>query len=207
MSEISSVNSSSVSAASYTSAPANTESKAPTEAATDKTAEAINGTSAVYEASSKSDASDAKKATYANPQLVQSLKDASNAHIQQLQDIVNKLLTKQGETFNAANGLKSFYESLEVDDATRAQAQADIAEDGYWGVNQTSDRILDFAKALSGGDPEKMEEMRKAFQKGFDQATKAWGDKLPQISQDTYDAVMKKFDDYAANYKAGQSEE
>ena len=42
-----------------------------------------------------------------------------------------------------------------VDEETQKQAQADIAEDGYWGVEQTSDRILDFAKALSGNDPEK----------------------------------------------------
>ena len=84
-----------------------------------------------------------------------------------------------------------------MDPQTRAQAQADIAEDGYWGVKQTSQRIFDFAKALSGGDPDKMEDMRKAFEKGFKQATNAWGDELPSISQDTYAAVQKMFDDYA----------
>ena len=39
--------------------------------------------------------------------------------------------------------------------------------------------------------------MRKAFEKGFQAATGAWGSKLPSISQRTYDAVMKKFDDWA----------
>jgi len=75
----------------------------------------------------------------------------------------------------------------------KAQAQADIADDGYWGVEQTSDRILDFAKALSGDDPDKADAMLEAFKKGFEQATKAWGDKLPDISQRTYDAVVEKF--------------
>lgn len=79
----------------------------------------------------------------------------------------------------------------------KAQAQKDIADDGYWGVNQTSDRIVDFAKALVGDDPEKAEKMRAAFEKGFKAATKSWGSKLPDISQRTYDAVMDKFDEWA----------
>ena len=41
-----------------------------------------------------------------------------------------------------------------------------------------------------------MEKMRDAVTKGFKEATKAWGKELPEISQKTYDAVMKKFDDY-----------
>lgn len=150
---------------------------------------------AVYEASSKTDNA---KATYGkNTELINKLKADQQAHVDQLQDIVNKLLTKQGITFDASKGLKSFYENLEVDEETRAQAQKDIAEDGYWGVDQTSSRIFDFAMALSGGDKEGMEKMKDAFLKGYDQATKAWGDKLPEISERTRDAVLKKFDDYA----------
>ena len=50
--------------------------------------------------------------------------------------------------------------------------------------------------ALSGGDPDKMEEMRSAFEKGFKKATHSWGDKLPGICHETYDAVQSLFDDY-----------
>ena len=85
-----------------------------------------------------------------------------------------------------------------VDPATKAQAQADIAEDGYWGVKQTSERIFEFAMALSGGDEETMEKMREAVEKGFGEATKAWGRDLPEISSNTYDAVMEKFDNFFA---------
>ena len=52
------------------------------------------------------------------------------------------------------------------------------------------------SKALSGGDKDKADELLNAFKKGFSQATGAWGDKLPSICQDTYDAVLKKFDDW-----------
>ncbi len=181
---------------------------AETEEATKKTSP-IDGVAAVYESSDEAmkAAEEAREKYVPNPELVEKLKADADARIQQLQDIVNKLLTKQGNTYNVAEGLKSFYENLEVDPETKAQAQKDIAEDGYWGVQQTSERIFDFAKALTGGDPEKMEEMREAFEKGFKQATKAWGDELPDICKQTKEAVNKLFDDYAASTKTSASAE
>lgn len=165
-------------------------------------ADSINGVSAVYEPSAEASSANAasKNTKYTkDPELINRLKQDADAHVEQLRNIVEKLMTKQGDAYNKANGLKSFYENLVVDDATRKQAQEDISEEGYWGVKQTSERIYDFAMALTGGDPDKMEEMKSAFEKGFKQATKTWGDELPQICQDTYAAVQKKFSDYAAS--------
>ena len=155
----------------------------------------------IYERSADAEASKKSAETKTYKQdigMVEKLKADAEARTQQLQDIVNKLISKQGVTFDIANGknLKSVFDGLEVDAETKAQAQKDIAEDGYWGVKQTSERIFDFAKALTGGDPDKMEDMRKAFEKGFKQATSAWGEDLPSISQETYGAVQKLFDDY-----------
>lgn len=140
-----------------------------------------------------------QKVTYkVDQKQIDRLKADAESHKKQLQDIVDKLITKQGQAFDIANGknLKNLYAGLKVDAKTRAQAQADISEDGYYGVKQTSQRIFDFAMALSGGDPDKMEKMRSAFEKGFKQATKSWGDKLPDICHQTYDAVQSLFDDY-----------
>lgn len=152
-----------------------------------------NEAAAVYESSAKKPYSSKK---VANPELVNQLKAANDARVAQLEDIVHKLIAGQGDAYGKANNIWQFLASgnFTVDPATKAQAQADIAEDGYWGVNATSDRIVDFAVALAGDDPEKLEDMRAAFQKGFDQATKTWGGELPDISQRTYDAVMEKFD-------------
>lgn len=134
-----------------------------------------------------------------NTSLVNKMKADAEAHSKQLQNIVQQLMTKQGQTYNSANGIWSFLAEgkFTVDAATKAQAERDIAEDGYWGVEQTSDRIIDFATALTGGDPDKIEEMREAFKKGYKQAEDTWGGKLPDISQRTYDAVMDKFDKLA----------
>ena len=162
----------------------------------------------VYEPSNEATTDSAKKTYTPNTQLINQLKADAEARTAQLKSLVEKLISGQGNAIGKADDIWSFLRSgdFTVDAATKAQAEADIAEDGYWGVEQTSDRILDFAKALTGGDPDKIEEMRDAFKKGFEQATKTWGDKLPDISQKTYDATMKKFDDWAAE-AAGKTEE
>ncbi len=46
-----------------------------------------------------------------------------------------------------------------------------------------------------------MEKMRSAFEKGYKKAAKSWGDQLPDICQQTYDAVQSKFDDYKEQMK------
>ena len=48
--------------------------------------------------------------------------------------------------------------------------------------------------------------MRKAFEKGYKQAEKTWGGELPEISKQTYDAVMKGFDDMAATVNKALTE-
>lgn len=154
----------------------------------------------VYEPS-KQEAVNSTKQTYKpNTELINKLKADAEERTAQLRSLVEKLILGQGNTIGTADDIWSFLRKgdFTVDAQTRAQAQADIAEDGYWGVEQTSDRIVDFAKALTGGDPSKIEEMREAFQKGFDQATKTWGGKLPDISQKTYEATMAKFDQWLA---------
>lgn len=154
-------------------------------------------TAAVYE---KSDSQKVEGVTKKkdNSAIVAQLKADAEARYNQLIDIVRQSLGGQAnKVFTAETGLKSLFEKIRVDADTIAQAKADIADDGYWGVEKTSDRILEFAKALSGDDPSKAEELLSAFKKGFDKATEAWGDKLPDISQKTYDAVIEKFNKWA----------
>lgn len=143
------------------------------------------------------------KRTY-DPAVVAKLKSDAEQRTSQLRSLVEQMMKKQGAAIGNADSMWRFLAdgNFTVDAATKTQAQADIAEDGYWGVEQTSDRILDFAKALSGDNPEKADLLLDAFKKGFEQATKSWGQKLPDISQRTYDAVVEKFD----NWKKGTTE-
>lgn len=176
-----------------------TQTKEQTKAA--KTETTDNETGVVYEPSNATAAetTTTKKTYTTNTELVNKLKADAEARTAQLKSLVEKLITGQGNAIGTADDIWSFLRTgdFTVDPATKAQAQADIAEDGYWGVEATSDRILDFAQALTGGDPDKIEEMREAFIKGYEQATETWGGELPEISQKTYEAVLAKFDAWA----------
>lgn len=161
------------------------------------TGSSFSDTAAVYE-KSDNDKKTENTNGKSNSAIVAQLKADAEARRNQLMDIVRQSLNGQAnKAFTAETGLKSIFENLQVDEDTIVQAKADIAEDGYWGVEQTSDRILEFAKALSGNDPSKANDMLEAFKKGYEKATKAWGDTLPDISQKTYDAVVEKFNKWA----------
>lgn len=180
----------------YTSQSKSTETKSEAKTENSKGTTSAEAAGAVYEPSGAT----AKTTKYKpDTNMIAKLKADADARTSQLQSLVEKMLTKQGESYGKANDIWSILSSgnFTVDPATKLQAQADIADDGYWGVNQTSQRILDFAKALTGGDPSQIEKMRSAFEKGFKMAEKKWGGSLPDISQKTYDAVQKGFDDMA----------
>lgn len=166
------------------------------------------GTGVVYEPSKETVTDSAKKTYKPNTNLINKLKADADARTQQLRSLVEKMMSGQTETYGKATDMWQFLRSgnYTVDATTKLQAQQDISEDGYWGVKQTSGRILDFAKALTGGDPDKVEDMRKAFEKGYKQAEKTWGGELPDISKQTYDAVMKGFDDMAAEVNKALTE-
>ena len=143
----------------------------------------------VYE---KSDATATTKTDYSA--IVKQLKAEQETRKQQLMDLVLSTLKGQGKSFSLANGLAEIFENLEVDEKTIAQAKEDISEDGYWGINQTSDRLVSMAQALCGGDKSKADEMINAIKKGYEQATKAWGKELPEICSQTLDATIGKME-------------
>jgi hypothetical protein len=115
-----------------------------------------------------------------------------------LRSLVANLLQEQGVNTKIAVG------NSEIDLAavTPEEAQSLVSEDGYFGVEQTSDRIFQFAVGIAGGDTSRIDAIKEGIDKGFAEAKKAFGDWLPDISYDTYDAVMKKLDDWAAESKA-----
>ena len=153
-------------------------------------------TGVIYEKSSSDSSTTSTTTKTQNTALIAQLKADSDNRISQLRGIVEQMMSKQGVAIGSADSMWSFLAggNFTVTEAAKAQAQQDISEDGYWGVKQTSDRIVDFAKALSGNDSSKAEELLNAFKKGFKEATKTWGSALPDISQKTYDAVVEKFD-------------
>lgn len=185
-----------VSSAAYAASTQSSATKAAESTNTSKNTSSSEG--AVYEKGSTTKTS-SSNGIYSKSDIVARMKRDTETRTAQLRSLVEKMMTSQGSKIGQADDMWRFLAkgNFTVSADVKAQAQADIAEDGYWGVKQTSDRIVEFAKALTGGDSSKAEEMRAAFEKGFKAATGAWGSKLPSISQQTYDAVMEKFDDWA----------
>ena len=127
--------------------------------------------------------------------IIAQMKADTEARVAQMQELVRKMMQGQGNALAQTDDVWKFLASGDytVTEAAKLQAQEDISENGYWGVEQTSQRILDFAKALSGGDVSKADLLLDAFKKGYEEATGAWGKELPEISKKTYEAVEEKF--------------
>lgn len=111
-----------------------------------------------------------------------------------LRKIVETLILKQGKLKNSLN--INYYINYSSADAKEA-----ISDDGDWGVEAVSDRIVDFAKAVSGGDRSKLEELTAAIDNGFKLAGRSFGNDLPEICNKTYQRIMEKLDDWKNELK------
>ena len=136
-----------------------------------------------------------KKVTYDKPgikkadqNVISELKRASDERYANLKRMVEEMLARQGMTFRDVEAGKT----VEVDETTRAEAQAAIADGGEFSAEAVSDRIVEFAKAVSGEDKSKLDLLIGAIDEGFAQAKAVLGGTLPDISQRTYDLIMEK---------------
>ncbi len=137
-------------------------------------------------------------AVYEKSDIITALQNDAEARAKQLHDMVADAIHKQAGLSLGGDDVWKFLAKgdFSVTEEAKKQAQELISEDGYYGVKQTSDRILQFAQALSGGDVSKGKALLDAFKKGFKEATKSWGKDLPEICQKTYDEVERKFNDW-----------
>lgn len=120
---------------------------------------------------------------------INKLKMESAKSYDALKKMIEELLTRQGKTLN----LVGSDHMIKVDATTRAEANELIGPNGPLGIEAMSDTIVDFAKAISGGDKSKLDTLIKAIDKGFSEAGRILGG-LPEISMKTYDRIMEKLD-------------
>ncbi len=89
-----------------------------------------------------------------------------------------------------------FYNDTPISNLSAEKANELISGDGYFGVHKTSQRIIDFVIKGAGEDIDRLKAGREGILKGFAEAEKAWGGKLPGISYETLgkslDAIDKK---------------
>jgi len=117
-----------------------------------------------------------------------------------LRGLVVNMLKEQGLSLTIPTGsTEPGMEEISFEEITPEEAEQLIADDGYFGVEQTSDRIVEFAIGIAGGDPSRIDAIKAGIDKGFSEAKQAFGDWLPEISYNTYDKVMEKLDDWVNN--------
>ncbi|SES95522.1 hypothetical protein SAMN05660297_00996 [Natronincola peptidivorans] len=140
-----------------------------------------------------------KKVTYDKPKeashekTIAALKKESEKAYQQLRQLVEQLLKRQGYSWDKIK--EKDFDELQIDSQAIEEAEALIAEDGLLGAEKTSERIVQFAIAISGGDKSKLEELKAAIDKGFKEVENMLGG-LPEVSQKTYQLVMEKLEQW-----------
>lgn len=95
---------------------------------------------------------------------------------------------------------------------TPEEAAKAIAPGGAYSVNAVADRVFGMAAKIANGDPEKLETMRAAVEKGFQEAgiefnTSTGASGLPDICSNTHDEIMKRFDDLKSQLTGGTKAE
>ncbi len=123
---------------------------------------------------------------------IENLRKESEKAYETLRRIVMELIDNQGRVDGQKKSANE--ESL------RLEAAKLISDDGSLGAEAVSNRIVDFAIAISGGDKSKIDVLRGAIEEGFKQVKDILGD-LPEVSQKTYDLVMEKLDKWEKDEK------
>lgn len=118
----------------------------------------------------------------------QAIRDAADQRFESMRTLVRQYLNRQGEAAKQVTGTES--------DAVQSAAQAgsNLSQNSDWGVDAVSDRIFQFAMAVSSGDRTSYGALKSAIDKGFQQASKALGGELYGVSQETYKEVIRKLD-------------
>lgn len=86
------------------------------------------------------------------------------------------------------------YEGKPIATLSQDEAAALVADDGIFGITQTSERIANFVINGAGGDEERLRAGKEGMIQGFKMAEQMWGAELPEISQKTMQSATEMVD-------------
>ena len=129
------------------------------------------------------------------PQSVQQMWNSHQQQVDSFRRMIETLINQQAERQGLAFGTFT-PNQVEVTPEMRAEAAEMVEEGGYFSVEETAARIIGFAVALSGGDERHIAALERGMERGFAMAERMWGDALPEISQQTHEAVREAFEQW-----------
>ncbi len=86
------------------------------------------------------------------------------------------------------------YEGKPITQLSQSEASDLVSENGFFGIANTADRISNFIISAAGDDLQKLEAGKEGMLRGFKEAEKIWGGKLPEISQKTIEKATQAVD-------------
>lgn len=110
-----------------------------------------------------------------------------------LRDLFATNLKEQGIATVVATGSGD----INLESLTPEEASDLIADDGYFGVENTAKRIFDFAVGMAGNDVSRLDAIVSGIKDGFSEAEKAWGGTLPDISYETQGALKTMLEEWS----------
>ncbi|MEA3288659.1 MAG: hypothetical protein U9Q04_00645, partial [Campylobacterota bacterium] len=69
-----------------------------------------------------------------------------------------------------------------------------LSEDGFFGIEQTSQRVSGFVLGFAQDDIELLKKGREGVVQGFKEAEKLWGGELPELSYKTQEKTLEIID-------------
>lgn len=106
--------------------------------------------------------------------------DKSISFTQELKELLNQNIDITGYSGKSINEL-SQYEAAEL-----------VSENGYFGIQNTANRIADFVINGANGDAELLRSGLEGVKQGFAQAEDMWGQALPDISVETMNKTLDR---------------
>jgi len=130
-----------------------------------------------------------------------SLEQTAGDGLDLLRGLVLNIFKEQGLEYK----IETTAGEVDLESITPEEAQELVADDGYFGVENTAERIFNFAVGVAGGDITRIDAIKEGVNNGFAEALEAFGGELPEISYDTYDAVINKLDEWAGINQSPES--
>nr|WP_314179840.1 hydrogenase-4 component G [uncultured Campylobacter sp.] len=113
----------------------------------------------------------------------------------------NDIFGAQNKSINSLNDILSGvdfksigYEGKPITQLSQSEASDLVSENGFFGIANTADRISNFIISAAGDDLQKLEAGKEGMLRGFKEAEKIWGGKLPEISQKTIEKATQAVD-------------
>jgi len=132
-------------------------------------------------------------------ELKAQIMENANAYVLESVNVQGNLATQKISTEEGRADFQSFlkdigYEGKPIAELSQEEAAELVAEDGIFGVSQTSQRIADFVINGAAGDESRLRAGREGMLQGFEMAEEMWGGELPEISQKTMQAAIEMVD-------------